>query len=576
MKSIRVMILFTALAAPVPGVGQQLPAVTDTTGRAELPASVAEEVARRLNDPSTDLRNGETVVAAGERHVGDLAVLDGNLVVAGTVDGGVLVVNGDMVVRPGGMITGDVTVVGGTVEDLALGRIAGEIVTYDESFAYERVAGRIRYLRGPRPARPRDDQAGYADFLITTGKSYNRVEGMPISFGPRLQTSSSNPLRLQALAIYRSESGLTLDPDEMGYFVRAEQYLAGRREFRIGGTLHSLIEPIEDWQLTDLESGIATFLLHQDFRDHYERRGWSAFASWEPRGSLHLVQLEWRSDKHETRISGSPWSLFRNADDWRAQPVIAEGRLGSLVLRAEYDSRTSTWNPASGWLVRGQLEQMVSGGVTYPNVVDAETLEAVSVVDQPRYGRSLNGLIDMRSYNRVNADSRLNIRVVAGGSLNRKPLPPQRQHALGGEGSLPGYPLFSADCGARRARVRRVEGGGFPGDETLFPHYGCDAFGLLQAEFRGKLSFRFRWDAGPWREGGEDTDRVWDFGWDMAPDWALFVDAGRGWTFHDRPDEDIRVNAGAGLLLDRIGVYVAVPLQGGSGVNLFVRLGPRF
>ena len=124
--------------------------------------------------------------------------------------------------------------------------------------------------------------------------------------------------------------------------------------------------------------------------------------------------------------------------------------------------------------------------------------------------------------------------------------------------------------------MRLVGPDGSARPDDLHPHYGCDAFGLLQAEFRGKLSFRFRWDAGPWREGSDESDRVWDFGWDMAPDWALFVDAGRGWTFHDRPSEDTLVNVGAGLLLDRIGVYVAVPVSGGSGANLFIRLGPRF
>ncbi len=568
----RIVLGAWAVCVARPAPAQQ----ADTTAAADLPAALAEEVVGWLNDPSIAQRDGDVLIAAGERQEGAIAVLDGDLTVGGTVAGDVYVVNGDVQLEPGAVIAGNLTVVGGEVENLEASTVTGEVVIHSGIFAYERVEGRVRYLRGPRPASSLSDRGGTADFLVTTGKSYNRVEGMPIAFGPRLQTAGSNPLRLQALAVYRSESGLSLDTDLMGYYVRADQYLGGRRELRVGATLHSVIDPIEEWHLSDLESGLATFLFHRDYRDHYQRKGWSASAAWEPRGTLRLVQLEWRWETHQTRPSGSPWSLFRNAEEWRPQPVIAEGKVGTLSLRTEYDSRTSSWNPAGGLLIKAQLEQVVSGSLTYPEVVDAATLDPVTFVDEARYGKSLTGLIDLRSYNRVNAVSRLNLRLVAGGSLTGDPLPPQRQSAIGGEGSLPGYSLFSGDCAARASRVRLVGPDGSARPDDLHPHYGCDAFGLLQAEFRGKLSFRFRWDAGPWREGSDESDRVWDFGWDMAPDWALFVDAGRGWAFHDRPSEDTLVNVGAGLLLDRIGVYVAVPVSGGSGANLFIRLGPRF
>jgi hypothetical protein len=34
---------------------------------------------------------------------------------------------------------------------------------------------------------------------------------------------------------------------------------------------------------------------------------------------------------------------------------------------------------------------------------------------------------------------------------------------------------------------------------------------------------------------------------------------------------------GVGLLVDRLGIYLAKPLSGGGrGVNVFLRLGPRF
>ena len=543
--------------------------------RWDLPAAVAEEVVQRLNDPDLDLRRGDVTIAAGESIARDLGVVDGGLVHDGTINGDVLVVNGDATFATGSRVDGDVLIVGGQIVLEPGARVTGEMVTYAQQLPWEERAGRIRLVRSPGIARPSFSRDGRADFLITTGRSYNRVEGLPISFGPRVQTAGSNPFRLQALAIYRTESGLRLEPDEMGYFVRAEQYLGGYRNIRVGIGLHSVIDPIEDWQMTDLESGLATFIFHKDFRDHYEREGWNAFVEWQPRGSPVRLHLENRWERHSPVEVGGPWSVLRNNDPWRPQPAIAAGSFGSLILQADLDSREPANNPASGWFARGRLEQAYRVDLARPAMVVSEDDGPPDAIPEEAYGRFTAGQVDVRKYNRIDASSRLNFRLIAGGSLTGSTLPPQRQHALGGEGSLPGYPLFAHDCQAREFTGTPAMPAGLE-TQGFFPRYGCDAFALFQAELRGKLAFRFRWDAGPWREESEGEDRVWDFGWDMSPDWALFVDAGRGWSFDDRDAGPVRVDVGAGILLDRLGLYAALPLTGGSGINVFLRLGPRF
>jgi len=544
----------------------------------DLSIVVAEEVTRRLNDPTIRLQVGDMMLAGDSTIAGDLTVLDGDLVIAGRVTGNLLVVNGRAVFAAGGSVGGTVLVVGGSLDNAVNARIDGEIITHTEPYTYERLADGFRHLSAGGSATVESANSGSSDFLITTGKSYNRVEGMPIAFGPRLETEGANPLRLQALAIYRTETGLSVDPQTMGYYVRADQYIDGRRGLRAGATLHSVVEPIEEWHVSDLETGLATFLFHRDYRDHYERVGWSLFTTWDPENSPFLLNVEGRWEKHGIREAGSPWSLFRNTDEWRPQPIVAEGRIGSMAAQGEYDSRSSEWNPASGWLVRAQIERAFHVELEYPDLVELDPLDMGAPVELPAVGRFVAGLVDVRSYNRVDADSRLNVRVVAGGSLTGDPLPPQRQHALGGEGSMPGYSLFSKDCGARSSRVTFAESSGLPDAPPYFGHYGCDGFALLQAEFRGKLSFRLRWDGGPWGvDGGGEDNAGLDLDWDMAPDWSVFVDVGRGWS-HDgtRPDEDTDVSVGAGILLERLGIYFAAPVTSGSGINLFVRLGPRF
>jgi hypothetical protein len=424
-----------------------------------------------------------------------------------------------------------------------------------------------------------ETSGGQSDFLITTGKSYNRVEGLPVAFGPRIWTAGANPFRLEALAVYRTESGLKVDPEEMGYFVRADQYVGGLREFRIGAQLYSVVDPIEEWQMTDLESGLSTFVFHRDQRDHYERTGWALTAGWEPANLPLTVTVERRQEKHSSRASGAPWALFRNADPWRPQPLAAEGEIASVVGQLNLDTRVNDWNPAAGWLILARLEHAWNVDLFRPSIALFDPASTEEIPATPHYNPFLDAFVDVRSYHRINATSRLNLRVVGGASLTGEPLPAQRQHALGGDGSLPAYPQFSGDCGARAVTVTPSSQAGTDEAIPFYPAYGCDAFGLVQAEFRGKLNLRIRWDGGPWDGGspGGDEEESVAVGWASSPDWSIFVDAGRGWSFHDGlPDERVRVDVGAGLMLERFGVYFAVPVASGSGVNLFVRLGPRF
>jgi hypothetical protein len=148
---------------------------------------------------------------------------------------------------------------------------------------------------------------------------------------------------------------------------------------------------------------------------------------------------------------------------------------------------------------------------------------------------------------------------------------------LGGEGSLPGYGFFALDCGARERRVITAPAEGGPAE--FFPAYGCDRFALGQAEYRGELSFRLDLGLG----GGDDGDEEWsegEGGTGLHADlgWVLFADVGRAWTRDpDLRDEETAADVGFGVLLGRLGVYLAVPVaEGGDGVNLFVRLNPRF
>lgn len=542
-----------------------------------VPPRVAERVVAVFADPATVRWEGGRRLEAGEVVMGNVAARGGLVVLAGRIEGELVVLDGDVEFLPGAAVAGDVTVVRGQVRGAGDGSIGGTLLVYgrtrgesDPGWRRERESWRFG------PAWPRPWLAsGDARIVVGLRPNYNRVEGLPVAVGPRITTGGRNPLRVEALAILRTEGGRLLGGDRTGYSVRAEQFLGGRREFRVGLATHSVVSPIERWHVSDLEASLATFLLHSDQRDYFEREGLSAYARYTPRRLPLDVTLEYRDEEHAAAAAGDPWTLF-GSDPWRPQPLVAEGRLRSLVGAVTLDLRSDR-RLDDGWYVSARLHRGLGGDLRVPALFVAAA-EGDALVPGTRADEGFTaGFLDVRRYNRVGPVASLDFRAVLGGSLAASALPPQFQHALGGAGSLPGYGLMRVDCGARGLRGTLDADAASP---TFFARYGCDRIALFQAEYRGGISVDISW--------ADDEDEAfdgwdWGFDWDGDLTWALFFDAARGWAFEGaspapRRDTGTLYDVGAGLLFDDgLGVYVAVPLNGDNrSLRVFLRLGRRF
>lgn len=554
-----------AAAMAVPGVAQQPP-----VARPDLPADAALAAIQFHNSPMTLRFTGETWIARGAQVNGDVAVLGGPLHLDGEITGSVLVVNGDLRVGATGSAEGGVTVIGGALTGLGVANLRGPVLLYQEPLRYTRQeAGLIELAqlrREPELAAGLDIGVSRAELTLRIRDTYNRVEGLPIAVGPRFRTGSTNPTELQALLIYRTAPGLHLDLDEVGWHVIAEQAIGGLRRAGFGVTYFSEIVPIETGGLSDREASLATFIFHRDYRDHYERKGWSVFGRVGHRYRPGQLVVEFRDERHSRVAAAAPWSLFRNDEPWRPQPVIAEGRLRSAALEVRHDSRNDIVAPSSGWHAQWRLERGLGGSLRYPVEPSGEPI-IVFPAATPADQRFTYMLLDLRRYARIGPEARLAIRVFGGGALHSGTLPPQRQLALGGEGSLPGYRLFRYDCDARAGGAQEV------GDEVFYPAYGCDRAALVQLEYHAAFPFARRLLA--------PISAHYYIG--DAFGWVLFFDAGRAWTDADerfgrtRGQNDFSADAGLGIRLGDIGLYAVLPLSGSArGTSVFIRLGPRF
>jgi hypothetical protein len=492
------------------------------------------------------------------------------------------VVNGDLIFEEGGTVNGDVLIVGGRILGEELGHISGNLRVFDEPLRYVQSGDRISAAgrRGEEERFSHDFPWGDARFTIKAGQNYNRVEGLPVIFGPSIRTGGPNPLRLDLWGVWRTETGLELGKEDFGYLLRAEQALGGRDQIGLGATAFSFIDPIEDWGLSNLEASLATFVLHKDYRDYYEREGWSAYARFRfPFLPVELRAEYFQEDHAFTPVAG-PWSLTKNNRPWRNQPLVAEGDLRYLEAHLTIDSRNSRDQPFDGWYVEATGRRGLGGEIFLPAHRTSNDPEAELIPESAYDTDFLSGFLDVRRYNRVGPGSFLNLRGIFGGTLNDQPLPPEFQHAMGGVGSLPAYALFSVDCGARDVtRGFDVTVSDVTVRDPVYPSYGCDQIALFQAEFRGSLFL-------DWGFGGGGGGDVWEDDWDWAPrfelspSWTAFFDMGRGWMANGLGDTETLMDVGVGLMLGDFGIFYAYPLteepSGGRDGNFFIRLNRRF
>jgi hypothetical protein len=527
-----------------------------------LPDSVAHRIIDTYNRGPTLRLAGDGRIGAGTAMRGDVAVL-GNLVIDGTVDGDVVVINGDLEVRAGARIGGSVDVAGGRARVAAGADVAGPVRVYREPLRYRQRGDRLVYVPPadePGLAAGVDLPFGRTDLLIASHGPYNRVEGLPIAIGPRVRSAGSYTTTARAILIARTARASELEPRRIGYDLRAEQVVVPAAGLSFGARLYSEIASIESHGISDREASLAAFVLHRDYRDYYQRDGWSVYGRLHRPGAPWTAELEYRDEEHASRPAGNPFTILHNRSSWRPQPVIAAGALRSITATLHYDTRNEHRDPSAGWLASVSIERGLGGGIRNHAVE-----EAIPVPDGGARTGFMTATADVRRYARLTPYSRIAVRVFAAGSLDARALPPQRQHVLGGEGSLPGYRLMEFDCGARSSTI--VSSG-----DTFHPYYGCDRAALVQLEYQANFPFarRLAEHAGI---GGAVGSLV---------RWVAFFDAGRAWTepaalgYRLGGNDDFSANAGIGLRAGPIGAYVAVPLSAsGQDFNFFIRLVPR-
>jgi len=549
-----------------------------------LPRVVSEEVIRFYNAAGTTRLVGRTRLPRGNEWRGNVAVRNGPVLVAGRVQGTLVVINGDLLFDQGGgaEVTGDVIVVGGTVNDTAKARIGGEVRQYREPLLYRLHKEGDEIVYAPNLRRRLWNPGAHVSWgtadsrsslTIATGGTFNRVEGLPVVFGPLVdwKLEQNFRLRVDALGVFRSAGDLSDKRSDLGYMFRSELRAGDVRPVGLGLRAFDVVSPVEDLGLHNAEIGWSAFVFGRDYRDYYLNKGWAArvFAQPERQVSLSLeLRREWQTGVG----TQDPWTVFRNSEPWRPNPPIDEGHFTTLALGAALDTRNDPDEPSSGWLVRTTLEHSGSKDVVPHTGVPASVRDSIPTDGSYGFGRMF---FDLRHYARISPSGRVNVRLIAGGWAGGDPLPLQRRLSLGGPDPMPGHPFRASSCNTAFTDPA------FAG--TLVA--ACDRVIAFQTEYRGHV--KLNWSYNPWKDDKPERDEGrGSFFWLEGLDVVVFADAGQGWLVGNAaghvPSGRIPgfsswlVDAGLGVDWGGFGVYIAKAVTTGERLRFTVRLDHRF
>jgi hypothetical protein len=545
---------------------------SDSVVRGGPPPEVIAELIAFYNDTGTTRVQGDVTLPAGTQFEGRLAMHRGSLRVAGRVTGPITVANGTLYLLPGAAVRGEILVVGGRlIRSEQVEHIGTERVYWDAAPVIRGTDGVLALRERRRPlselATARTTfQVGRVrtTLSLATGGTYNRIEGLPVLFGPLLEVrpSAKTLARLDFRGILRT-AGSSDDLSDFGYVARADFRLLGKTEIGVSGRIYSEVDPIEDHPLPGSESGWSAFLLQRDYRDHFERQGVGGMVHLQPHPAWRFEVSMRRDAERSVRVS-DPWSLFRNSDRWRRNPLIDDGHYFTTGLQVVYDTRNDRDRPTTGWIVRASFEHSTSDDIA------PVSLPAVVRPPPPTGGGYATDRLslDVRRYSRLTSALQVNARVRADGWVAGDRLPVQRRVSLGGPDMLPGFGFRAFACAPR----------GFA-DPSL-PAL-CDRMIATQVEVRTRLGLNLGYRL-PDREGNRRGRFI---GIEEA-DLVIFSDAGKSWLAGSGPGQvpvnrfpalkEWALDVGVGLDAGAIGAYLAKSLTDEEPVRFIARLQRRF
>ncbi len=399
---------------------------------------------------------GATVIHRRDTLNSNVVVKGGDLTVFGRITGDVLVVGGDLYIREGAYIGGNIKVINGNVvkdEDAV-------VVGYIDKSSSKREKPYREQEKNFRRSSTRlnanwvNEATNLDNFIFR----YNRVEGLFLGLGSnkRYYWDDQRSYSLFGSVGYGFKSHAW-----RGNLGVSRQFAFDDGQlFEIEGEGHSLTDTKDDWLIGVHENTAAAMLIHEDYRDYFRRDGYGINAGYALQQDFVTAQMKvgYLADEYRSMDNKTEWSFFGGKKQFRLNPAIDEGKMRGIVATAGLSTVSSTIDGPEGWSIH----------------TTAEFINTSSGGDFAfdRY------VADIRRYQPLGRWDNFNIRFRVGTSEGL--LPAQKEFDMGGLGTVQGYP-FKEDQGNRMMLMNAefIINGDFLGDLSFWPSWLMRGVNLL-------------------------------------------------------------------------------------------------
>ena len=235
-----------------------------------------------------------------------------------------------------------------------------------------------------------------------------------------------------------------LASERTGYALGFERPLFGARKLYVGGELHDLTASDDQWQLSSLEASLAAAGPRRSYRDYYGRRGVQINAALRLHPQVEAF-FAWRGERQEPLRTTSDFSLWNGDEAFRPNTMAQNGRLNAVLVGASVDGRGFDHESLEATYRRHQLDTLFGERLNdFEGKHDMAPIWRVDWTSELSEAGAFGSDFDFRRHI-VSARSRLMISerqtfgIRAIGGWSDGVLPPQRQFAVGGLGSVHGY-----------------------------------------------------------------------------------------------------------------------------------------
>ena len=290
---------------------------------------------------------------------------------------------------------------------------------------------------------------------------YNRVEGVFVGLGSEKKYYWDGE---KAWSMYGSAGWGFKSHIWRGNLGLIRQFAILSREgsgiIELGAEGYSLTDTKDKWIITLPENSAAALLIHEDFRNYFQRNGYTVHVAYYSKEDYlkNELKVAYIADSYDSLSNKVDWALFGGGKEFRLNPPIDPGKMRSMIASGGVSTISNTSYGPEGWSLNGTAE-----------------FSKKNWGSEFEFGQYI---VDLRRFQPLGRYNNLNFRIRAGSSDGS--LPAQKMFELGGLGTMNAYP-FKSDIGNRMLLLNAelILNGGFFEDLDFWPMWIFHSVNIL-------------------------------------------------------------------------------------------------